>query len=79
MSTFEEFNDAVRPRSVGDAIRPRFAGEPIDYLLKRLKRAVNASGALSEGRRHRYALTRSERRRAKAKVAQYKRQREQQS
>jgi ribosomal protein S21 len=67
VTTFEELRDCVRPR---------FDGEPIDYLLRRLKKVVNANGTLSEAKHHRYATTRSERKRWKRKAAAYKRQRE---
>lgn len=65
-TTFEELRDCVRPR---------WDGEPLDYMLKRLKKVVNANGTLSEAKRHRYATTRSERKRWKKKAAMRQRQR----
>lgn len=67
MKTFQE---------LGEAIRPRYQGEPIDLMIKRLRKVVGQSGVLSEARRRSYASTRSERKRRKQKAAQRQRQRE---
>jgi ribosomal protein S21 len=68
MTTFQE---------LGEAIRPRYQGEPIDLMIKRLKKVVEQSGVLSEARRHSFAATKSERRRHKQIAARRRAQREQ--
>lgn len=52
--------------------------EPIDSLLRRFKRAVDAAGVLKEFRRRRHFVSANERRRLKVAAARQRRLRGQQ-